>query len=612
MYCASCGKKIPEKAKFCTYCGEVADLDSKVSEAPKTEKKPPSRGRKIASYIILIIIFSLLSAFAAESSDPSNKSIAIIFGVGAGILWLFLLYELARVFFKSLGGTGNIFGKIFSFFVKKPKYAIGFLAILLILIVVFGMKISDFKYKQIKPNLDLIQDNLTELFVNKSVGDAIAAGKSAPYSLQKVGENAQTVSERLTALNSPSRLSDYQLAANDWADAMVTFSKDQKNWDTLGQDPGPFTLKLTNPQAQGLLKSSVEQIASLKDYGDDAISRTDKQAMRYIAAKLQVQSYWIDGIDQSTNPSFLSLEISPVYALGRKIPVGTLKRRNPCISKTVCAGDVKKMAQGVYRSALGYVVGEKDAGTSWDNAWKDAEPLIDASGYSMGGVGITQGDKNQPQYPPAVQAFFNECTSKGGIVGGTGGVKERLPTTEDGRTCKYQNGACWDMLTYSGGRYMGGNPGCPERGLVPRIVQKEPEPSDGSGPKPTSQVQPTQKPQATWDGTYSVNANVGCNIPGIYSSGLLPSATNFTVKGNRVFDAQGGSYPIDSSGQARMVINVNASGISVQAVQSYAFYQSGGQAQVKGNITVSGGGAVEGQSFSLNCQGSYSGRRTSS
>ena len=167
------------------------------------------------------------------------------------------------------------------------------------------------------------------------------------------------------------------------------------------------------------------------------------------------------------------------------------------------------------------------------------------------------------------------------------------------------------MLTYSGGRYMGGNPGCEERGLLPKIAAAEEPPTDPNGNDGNDGNGPKVPRLSSWDGVYSVNANMGCNVPGIYSSGLLPSATQFTVKGNRVFDDQGGSYSIDSSGQARMVINVSYSGISIQAVQTYAFYQSGGQAQVQGNISISGGGSVEGQSISLNCSGSYSGRRGS-
>jgi len=57
----------------------------------------------------------------------------------------------------------------------------------------------------------------------------------------------------------------------------------------------------------------------------------------------------------------------------------------------------------------------------------------------------------------------------GGIVGGANQDKGRLPTTEAGYHCNYQQGAnnCWDYLTYSGGRFMGGDVGCREKNLIP-------------------------------------------------------------------------------------------------------------------------------------------------
>ncbi|MDO8486794.1 MAG: zinc-ribbon domain-containing protein [Candidatus Curtissbacteria bacterium] len=612
MFCIHCGNKVLKDTRFCSKCGEAVNTNSsqeppkkpKPEETTSVAKRPPA-ARRISGLILVNIFLSIIAAFIFSSNDPQLKnsagSILIIF---LAFINIWLLVELLRVFFKS-------FVKFIRLSIKRPVVGIGLIAVVAALTLTLNWAIGDYNYKQIKPNLGLVQDNLAEAFVAKSVGDAIKNGKSAPYSIQKVGQNTQTVSGNLALIKSPSRLNDYKLAAGDWVDEIVTFSKEQKNWDALAQDPGPFTLKLTNGQAQSLLKESAEKIASLKDYGDDAIARGDREAMRYVAAKLQVQNHWLEGIDQSQDPSFFSLGINPVYALGRKIPVGTLKRRNPCISKTVCADNIKRITQGVYRSALGYMVGEKDANGSWDNTWKDAAPLIEASGFSTGGTGITQGDEEKPKYPPAVQAFISNCGAKGGTIGGTGTVKERMPTTEDGRTCKYQGGACWDMLTYSGSRYMGGNPGCPEQGLLPKITVPTEKPT--TNPPNNNGNNPPVVPRVTsWDGVYNINANVGCNVPGIWSSGLLPSATRITVKGNRVYDAQGGSYPINSSGQARMVININFSGASIQAVQTYAFYQSGGQAQVKGNITVSGGGSVEGQSFSLNCSGSYSGQRVSS
>jgi hypothetical protein len=104
-------------------------------------------------------------------------------------------------------------------------------------------------------------------------------------------------------------------------------------------------------------------------------------------------------------------------------------------------------------------------------------------------TGISEGEPDTFNVPQDVQTFFNECKGKGGVIGGTGGVKAGLPTTEEGYTCWYQNRECWDFLTYSKERYMGGNPGCPEANLV----QGAP---GGQAPAPQVQQQPAQQQPA--------------------------------------------------------------------------------------------------------------------
>lgn len=103
--------------------------------------------------------------------------------------------------------------------------------------------------------------------------------------------------------------------------------------------------------------------------------------------------------------------------------------------------------------------------------------LTIAGGQAIEGAnqGVTVGaDVLTPRISPRLQIFYNQCQARGGIVGGAGTVKARLPTTESGYTCVYKfnspnwgENPCWDFLTYSGGRYLGGNTGCPEWNLTP-------------------------------------------------------------------------------------------------------------------------------------------------
>lgn len=128
------------------------------------------------------------------------------------------------------------------------------------------------------------------------------------------------------------------------------------------------------------------------------------------------------------------------------------------------------------------------------------------------GAGVQESAPDEANIPADVQAFYNECKAKGGISPGPGGKKERLPTTESGYTCWYQNRTCWDFLTYSRERYMGGAPGCPELNLLPQVV-----------PIPFANV------VGQWQGNGSLNFSGSqyCNTYSIpWSATLQQSGTN--------------------------------------------------------------------------------------
>lgn len=168
-------------------------------------------------------------------------------------------------------------------------------------------------------------------------------------------------------------------------------------------------------------------------------------------------------------------------------------------------------------------------------------------------AGITTGAPDTFEVPKDVQDFYDECTGKGGVITGEGGVKERLPTTEEGYTCWYENRSCWDFLTYSRERFMGGNPGCPETAnLVDRAVPApkptiQPAPKPGPIPKPVPP--PTEEvfisPSAgeligKWSGSgvLAFNGSFYCNNYTIDWSSMVKKVNEELVSGE-IFDSEG-------------------------------------------------------------------------
>src|SRR3989344_4353188 len=371
-------------------------------------------------------------------------------------------------------------------FFKNTKVIAGFVA----LVVIAGVAITIFlklpktsNYQDLAKDINFIQENTAEVFAAQSSGDEfLATGKAnidSEIFINAVNNKAANVITNLATLDVSEKdtLYDYNLSLKEWA-TEISSVHDIKNWEATFEEPRPFTMSLTNAEAQEALKVSIEKIEILKEFGDVAIIQNDKETLRYISAKLMAQLYWLKGLEASTNQSLFNLSYSKTaYAAFLPHPKRTWPtvRRNVCY-KGVCITDFVRSIEPASKfawSAKTYSYKYGPASTKeWQDSWKDAKPLIEsAGGQALPCFGcVSEGQKEEAKYSPSVQSFFDECSQKGGTTGG--GVKERLPTTESGYSCNYPSGksACWDLLTYSGGRYMGGNPGCPEQNLVPKVI----------------------------------------------------------------------------------------------------------------------------------------------
>ena len=194
-----------------------------------------------------------------------------------------------------------------------------------------------------------------------------------------------------------------------------------------------------------------------------------------------------------------------------------------------CLEEIIQQTNGIDASAIGFSQGNKEAEKKWADGWH----------YLEGNGIITETPKNENGRTPAVQAFFDECTARGGIVGGANQNKGRLPTTEFGYHCGYKNSAgneCWDYLTYSGGRYLGGNSGCQEKNLLPNIGEEQYKKNQGG----------------RWDGHYTGSFAIKCttNVPE-RPSFATQAPMDFTVINNVTYDQPVNTYiRISDSGSA--------------------------------------------------------------
>lgn len=276
---------------------------------------------------------------------------------------------------------------------------------------------------------------------------------------------------------------------------------------------------------------------------------------------------------------------------------GDMPVRKICIGNNVggvfCVEDAIQSTNEIGASTINFTEGEKGAEDDWNDGW-----------HREGGLGVIGGNPTNSSEHSTLQAFYDSCQNNGGLIGGTGTIKSGLPTTESGYTCEYKindkNGAsipCWDFLTYSGGRYMGGNDGCQEKNLLPEIDEETlRDKTAGLGGK--------------WDGNYAVSGTtIKCS--GDFAYSIPVPATTAPVRNNIMSSTQG---PIPINGNSvvwTMSISTqqeNAT-VNVSEIDTFRFYQSGNVTGVgatyNANITI----VTEDQIKISTCYGAIGGVR---
>jgi hypothetical protein len=500
----------------------------------------------------------------------------------------------------------------------------------------------------------LLQDSYAEVAAAVSLGDAIQLGRApSGVTFADVQIQASAASLRLTALDAPGQLADYKSSVKAWADDVIGASIKARaggQWQDVPYTPSPFQVDMTADQANAAFATSLQEIAVLIQFGDRAIAVQDLAAMRYVGARLNAQSYWLEGVYTSADPNVVEAQlhfIEPVsqdnpatssglvshgdvgvrlLALISRPGIWRVPRRGPTCIHGTCISRVRGPLGGLWRSMNGAALACAAAGgiftagprngfctTPIDQQWPMASgqllPVLNGA-QSIGGAGAGVGPGVTVPVPPRLQAFRASCQAQGGTTGNTIFVTERMPTTEGGWGC--QIGRCWNYLTYSGTVYKGGEPGCPEQGLLPRPFG----PLGGIfGQVGGFLGRLIPAPAPTWDGTYNLQTSpMKCVTTGNSASGqsltysfqrALPPST-LAVEGNAL-QGPNGPVAIDANGHAGYTNPLGAIG---RLIVDYYFSRDGtGVAHVKGTYDISGRNVGYDSVAQVNCTVNFSGRR---
>lgn len=584
-----------------------AEIEPEQSEV-KLRPKPKPNGCCAAIVIVFIFITMMLMSGYVSASDIENFSGMIsavfILGVVAVVVWLSFLA------IKKLVKLG--LNKWISFLIV--------VGVVIALLIPAYFSYNSYAYNQLAEKVTFIQDKTTEIAAAKLLGDTLILDGAVPVSgvsMPEINSAVAAEKQRLNEVSYPSELKSYVATINAWADKIVV-ARDPVTWKALPEAPEKFEILISDSWIQGLFEKSFEDIVAIKDAGDWAIQKQDRATMRFIAARLITIDHFLTSIEtyQAVADSGL---IKSAYADYRTGSGAIMRTRKICFMNgkaTVClpeakeaANKAKDVAKNLYRfaprpgpncisSGNGSWACEEgkslQSQTGWDDAFTGALPT---AGTPLGGAGVGEGEAYvAPQFSPRVQAFRDSCKARGGNPDPTIMIKTRLPTTEGGYNCEI--GSCWEFLTYSGRNFAGGNPGCPELGLVPRPPIDIPSLIPNIIPTPNPNPEPT--PVVTsYDGTYSIRysyGSCGSNMPGFNMPSMGAISDQIIVKNNKVVWS-GGNLAISSGGRAQWSTSI--SGATIQQIFNFT------KSSVSGTFSVS----VSTQGVNVGCNGSFTGSK---
>jgi len=209
--------------------------------------------------------------------------------------------------------------------------------------LMFG--IAQFTYWRSAQILPQLQNYLVEAAAAKLKGDSIIAGHPVKdVSWTEINSAADTAGKGLKNISTLSlarKMDSYKNVSLNWSNDIAVAAKNTNTWKKLAVQPADFKLSLNESMAKKWFKESLKNIYTLKEFGDEAIKRNDKETMYYIAAKLLVQKHWINAIAHSEKANLLALKIIEPAAA-----VSNSDSGHPCYGTflncmgSTCAGNI--------------------------------------------------------------------------------------------------------------------------------------------------------------------------------------------------------------------------------------------------------------------------------
>jgi hypothetical protein len=445
---------------------------------------------------------------------------AMIFAILAALTFLLIPDASARVVLVSLFTAIAVIATVWLVLLvairfirgrRSKSWTIALVAVLVLeSVLAFGLNV--YADSKTVSSTALIQDYYAEVADAVSLGNAVLAGQApAGVTFATVQAQASRAESGLTALDVPAELADFRSSVDLWASGVATdaqFAKNLNMWQNVAFAPDPFTLTMTADKAEAAFARSLRQVATLNTFGKRAQALHNLEGTRYVGARLDAQSFWLQALNTSADPNGVQAQLRFVEALSYRQEAATsdvalaarIVRSWPkprTWSRCHATGFVPCNIPWI-QGQLGHIWrGSLDMQNTYTTptpemtaAEKELEaipPMDTAGGVDLGGVGSGYQAEN-----PAPPAFADKCKAAGGTIGDPvyDRTKSRIPSSEGGWTCKTQNNRCFDLLTYSGSEYLGGESGCPEQGLVPATLFKTYNPPvnkpslDQSSPKP--------------------------------------------------------------------------------------------------------------------------------
>lgn len=576
QFCTNCGEKITHNSKFCDNCGQpvgqVVPKGSKVTIRPKWV-------RGILLLMILAFGVGLILIFGSDPLVTNPKT-----------------YEASRVVLNFMYYLCVVPALVLAVrrVLKNYHRVRGILWVLVIMGSAFSTQsfLNWSTHFSMHKRAGLIKDSLTDAIVAKQLGDeAINKGVPLNASIQK----AKTSTVLLGKTKPVAPLFKYYDVSSTWSKSLSE-AKNPDEWKKLSAQPEIFTVALSNKDAKEQLLKTVSNLAYIKQFGDAAIARGDRETMRYIAARLSAEKHWLDGMENlPTKTSLLNVR---AYAAENKTLKRTVCVKGKSSKETICISDVQSFIIGpLIKSAYNYLAEAPNSPAGWTNAGNESTPAIRKVAEVSDLV-----DSVEPSVPGKVAVPVNDFWQKCKDLNGAASpdvVKNNLPTSEDGYTCSYSDefgGKCWNFITLSGREYKGGEGGrCESDGLLyPTQIGEQQDPLDG-----------------TYQISYSGDSCEGSDFT---AEQLRPEGTSFIVS-DRQFNFNNDVVFIDENNLAEYHSTTSSDGIDFWADITAQFEETG-----KVNGTWSVWAARFGQLGPLNqksargnisttCKGAFSGQK---